>query len=70
MTLVVLIAETATTYVDLRTVEQRSAFARSNAEMQEESTRISQARFETAQLTVKSIRPRPEIKSDADVGGD
>ena len=56
--LVVLIAETATTYVDLRTVEQRLAFARSNAEMQEESTRIAQARFELGAIDSEIDAPQ------------
>ena len=56
--LVVLIAETATTYVDLRTVEQRLAFARSNAEMQEESTRIASARFELGAIDSEIDAPQ------------
>ena len=40
--LVLLIAEVATAYVDYRTVEQRLAFARGNAEMQAESARIAE----------------------------
>ncbi|MCG6156335.1 efflux transporter outer membrane subunit [Rubinisphaera margarita] len=39
--LVLLLAETATTYVDFRTTEQRLQFARQNVELQTESARIA-----------------------------
>jgi len=60
--LVLLIAETAATYVELRTVEQRLAYARSNAEMQAESTRIAQARLELG--TINSELDAPQAKSN------
>jgi len=60
--LVLLIAEVATAYVDYRTVDQRLAFARGNAEEQEESARIAAAR-----LKVKAIDSEidaPQAKSN------
>ena len=44
--LVILIAEVARTYVELRTVEQRLEVARNNADLQTESTRVAQARLD------------------------
>ncbi|REJ92838.1 MAG: transporter [Planctomycetota bacterium] len=44
--LVVLIGEVATTYVELRSVEQRLEVARENASLQEESVRVAQARLD------------------------
>jgi NodT family efflux transporter outer membrane factor (OMF) lipoprotein len=43
--LVVLIGEVATTYVELRAVEQRLEVARENADLQKESVRVAQARL-------------------------
>jgi NodT family efflux transporter outer membrane factor (OMF) lipoprotein len=43
--LVLLLAEVATTYVELRTAEQRLSFARQNIELQRESARIADARL-------------------------
>jgi NodT family efflux transporter outer membrane factor (OMF) lipoprotein len=44
--IVVLIGEVATTYVELRAVEQRLDVARENASLQEESVRVAQARLD------------------------
>lgn len=44
--LVILIGEVARTYVELRTVEQRLQVARNNANLQTESARVAQARFD------------------------
>lgn len=44
--LVLLIGEVARTYVELRTVEQLLQVARDNAELQTESARVAQARFD------------------------
>ncbi len=44
--IVVLIGEVATTYVELRAVEQRLEVARENAVLQEESVRVAQARMD------------------------
>lgn len=43
---VLLVAEVASTYVELRTVEQRLEVARSNLILQEESARVAQARLD------------------------
>ncbi|QDU96684.1 efflux transporter outer membrane subunit [Lignipirellula cremea] len=43
--LVLLIAEVASTYVEMRTAEQRLQVARSNATLQEESARVANARL-------------------------
>lgn len=45
--IVVLIGEVATTYVELRAVEQRLEVARENAALQEESVRVAQARLDS-----------------------
>jgi len=53
--LVSLIAEVARTYTQIRTFEQRIAFARQNTRLQEESQRIATARYEggaTSELDV------------------
>ena len=47
-----LLAETATTYVDVRTLQQRLRYAQSNVEIQEGSLRIAQSRF-TGGLTTE-----------------
>jgi len=44
--LVLLIGEVATTYVDLRALEQRLDVARENATLQDESVRVAQARLD------------------------
>jgi NodT family efflux transporter outer membrane factor (OMF) lipoprotein len=44
--LVILIGEVSATYIELRTVEQRLAVARQNADLQRESTRVAQARLD------------------------
>lgn len=44
--LVLLIGEVASTYVELRTLEQRLEVARENAQLQSESTRVAQARLD------------------------
>ncbi len=44
--IVVLIGEVATTYVELRAVEQRLEVARENAALQKESVRVAQARLD------------------------
>lgn len=43
---VLLVAEVASTYVELRTVEQRLDVARNNLQLQEESARVAQARLD------------------------
>jgi len=43
--LVILVAEVARTYVELRSVEQRLSVARENAELQSESVRVAEARL-------------------------
>ncbi len=60
--LVLLIAEVATAYVDYRTVDQRLAFARGNAAMQEESARIAEARLNV--LAIDSEIDAPQAKSN------
>lgn len=60
--LVLLIAEVATAYVDVRTYDQRIAFAQGNADMQRESTRIAEARRAVAALD--SEIDAPQAKSN------
>ena len=60
--LVLLIAEVATAYVDYRTVDQRLTFARGNAEMQKESTRIAEARLKV--VAIDSEIDAPQAKSN------
>jgi len=60
--LVLLIAEVATAYVDYRTVDQRLAFARGNAEMQQESARIAEARLKV--VAIDSEIDAPQAKSN------
>ncbi len=58
-TLVILLAEVANTYVQLRTFEQRLAFARSNVTIQEGSTRLAEFRFRdgvSSELDVRQAR--------------
>lgn len=57
--LVILLAEVATHYVQLRTFEQRLVFARKNAEIQQGVLKIAEARFEkgiTTELDVQQAR--------------
>ena len=60
--LVLLIAEVASTYVEIRTVEQRLDFARENASLQQESARIAEARLNAA--AVDSEIDAPQAKSN------
>jgi NodT family efflux transporter outer membrane factor (OMF) lipoprotein len=60
--LVLLIAEVATAYVDVRTYDQRIAFAQGNADMQRESTRIAEARRAVA--AIDSEIDAPQAKSN------
>jgi NodT family efflux transporter outer membrane factor (OMF) lipoprotein len=60
--LVLLIAEVATAYVDYRTVDQRLTFARGDAEMQQESTRIAEARLTV--VAIDSEIDAPQAKSN------
>ena len=60
--LVLLIAEVASTYVDIRTVDQRLAFALGNAEMQAESARIAEARLRV--VAIDSELDAPQAKSN------
>lgn len=60
--LVLLIAEVASTYIDIRTVDQRLAFARGNAEMQAESARIAEARLRV--VAIDSELDAPQAKSN------
>ena len=48
--LVMLLAETASTYVDIRTTEQRLCYARTNVELQAESSRIATRKLKTGAL--------------------
>ena len=52
----------ATAYVDYRTVEQRLAFARGNADIQRESTRIADARLKV--VAIDSEIDAPQAKSN------
>lgn len=57
--LVSLTAEVARTYVSIRTLEERLAIARQNIELQQESLRIAQVRFDhgaTTELDVQQAR--------------
>ncbi|MHB8970492.1 MAG: efflux transporter outer membrane subunit [Pirellulaceae bacterium] len=60
--LVLLIADVATAYVDYRTIEQRLTFARGNAEIQQESTRIADARLKV--VAIDSEIDAPQAKSN------
>jgi NodT family efflux transporter outer membrane factor (OMF) lipoprotein len=46
-----LLAETAATYVDIRTLQQRLRYAQSNVEIQQGSLRIAQTRFDNGATT-------------------
>ncbi|MEX2173996.1 MAG: efflux transporter outer membrane subunit [Pirellulaceae bacterium] len=60
--LVLLIAEVASTYVDIRTLEQRLDYARSNVALQGESARIAGARLDAA--AVDSEVDAPQARSN------
>lgn len=60
--LVILIAEAATAYVDVRTAEQRLIYARANVALQQESARVAEARFNAA--AVDSELDAPQAKSN------
>lgn len=60
--LVILVGEVATTYVELRTVEQRLGVARENAVLQTESARIAQARLNAR--AVDSELDTPQAKAN------
>lgn len=49
--LITLIADTASTYVQYRVVQQQLAYARANVEIQEGSLRIAEARFQAGQTS-------------------
>jgi NodT family efflux transporter outer membrane factor (OMF) lipoprotein len=59
---VLLISEVATSYVDVRTVEQRLDFARENVKLQQESARIAEARRNAA--VIDSEIDAPQAKSN------
>jgi len=54
--LVMLLAEVATNYVQLRTAEQRLAFARDNVVIQQKSADLAQARFDAGTTTELDLR--------------
>ncbi len=64
-TLVMLLSEVATSYVQLRTYEQRLKFARENVEIQKRSLSLAEARWRTGRSTELDVRqahrasPRP-----------
>lgn len=60
--LVLLIGEVATTYIELRTVDQRLQVALQNAELQRESVRVAQARFDA--MIINSELDTPQAKSN------
>ncbi|HWL08476.1 MAG TPA: efflux transporter outer membrane subunit [Planctomicrobium sp.] len=60
--LVLLIGEVASTYIELRTFDQRLMVARQNAELQNESVRVAQARFDA--MAVDSELDTPQAKSN------
>jgi NodT family efflux transporter outer membrane factor (OMF) lipoprotein len=60
--LVILIAESAIAYVDVRTAEQRLVYARANVALQQESARVAEARFNAA--AVDSELDAPQAKSN------
>ncbi len=60
--LVLLIGEVAGTYIELRTVDQRLQVARQNAELQGESVRVAQARFDA--MAINSELDTPQAKSN------
>jgi NodT family efflux transporter outer membrane factor (OMF) lipoprotein len=60
--LVILIAETATAYVDVRTAEQRLVYGRANVALQQESARVAEARLNAA--AVDSELDAPQAKSN------
>ena len=53
--LVTLVSEVAQTYLLIRTTEQRLAFARKNVTYQEESVRISQAKFDAGDISALDV---------------
>ncbi len=54
--LVLLLSEVATSYVQLRTYEERLAFARRNVEVQQGSTRLAELRFNNGTATELDMR--------------
>ena len=54
--LVVLLSEVAANYVQLRTFEQRLAYARENVSIQQKSTDLAQARFDAGTTTELDLR--------------
>ncbi|RCS51920.1 transporter [Bremerella cremea] len=60
--LVLLIGEVASTYIELRTVDQRLEVARQNGTLQAESVRVAQARFDA--MAVNSELDTPQAKSN------
>lgn len=55
-TLVLLLSEVATSYVQLRTFEQRLAFARQNVEVQRGSTELAEQRFKNGAASELDVR--------------
>jgi NodT family efflux transporter outer membrane factor (OMF) lipoprotein len=55
-TLVMLLSEVATSYVQLRTYEQRLKFARENVEIQKRSLSLAEARWRTGRSTELDVR--------------
>lgn len=53
--LVLLQAETASTYLQLRTTDERLALARKNAELQRETLRIAKARFDNGNVSAVDV---------------
>ena len=54
--LVMLLSEVATNYVQLRTFEQRLAYARENAEIQAKSLELVQVRFDVGTASELDLR--------------
>src|SRR5260221_14237803 len=55
-TLVMMLAEVATSYVQMRTYEERLQFAQRNMEIQAGSTRIAEDRFKNGAATELDVR--------------
>lgn len=61
--LVILQAEVAATYIEMRTMEERLALARKNVELQRETLRITQVKFENGTVSKLDVRQAQSILS-------
>lgn len=64
--LVSLLGETASAYIDLRTAQQRLQYAKDNVQIQEESLKFAEARFQSGAVTQLDVTQAQNVLSNTE----